>query len=515
MLRALNTVQRLSSTRAMSTSAISSLLKNPNLLRNQGYINGQWVSSKTGDTFSVENPATGEVLGQVPEFSVAEADEAVQHAHTAFKTFKHTTGRERSKMLRKWYDLMQENSADLATLVTLENGKSLTDAKGEIGYGASFFEWFSEEAPRIYGDIIPSANPANRIYTIKQPIGVCGIITPWNFPSAMITRKAAAAVAAGCTMVIKPGSETPYSALALAYLAEQAGIPKGVVNVVTTKKNTRAFGNALCENPTVKKVSFTGSTGVGKTLMGASASTLKKLSFELGGNAPFIVFEDADIDRAVDGAIASKFRGTGQTCVCANRIYVHESIADKFAERMAAVVKTFKVGNGMDPNTTHGPLIHEGAKGKIQEQVDDAVKKGGKVLIGGSDAPEIGKAFFQPTVIAGAKSDMLIASEETFGPIAAIFPFKTDAEVIEMANKAEVGLAGYFYSKDVYRIQQVAEALEVGMVGVNTGLMTECALPFGGIKESGFGREGSKYGLDDYMVLKTIVVSGVEPHIQP
>lgn len=515
MLSALRTVRRIPNARAMSTASVSSLLKNPNLLRTQGYVNGEWVSSKTGDTFAVENPATGEVLGKVPEFSVAEADDAVVHAHNAFKTFKHTTGRERSKMLRKWYDLMNENSEDLATLVTLENGKSLADSKGEIGYGASFFEWFSEEAPRIYGDIIPSANPANRIYTIKQPIGVCGIITPWNFPSAMITRKAAAAVAAGCTMVIKPGSETPFSALALAYLAEQAGIPKGVVNVVTTKKNTKAFGNALCENPTVKKVSFTGSTGVGKTLMGASASTLKKLSFELGGNAPFIVFEDADLERALEGALASKFRGTGQTCVCANRIYVHESIAEEFAKRMAAKVAEFKVGNGLEAGTTHGPLIHEGAKGKIQEQVDDAVSKGGKVLIGGKAAEDIGKAFYQPTVIYGANSEMLISSEETFGPIAAIFPFKTDAEVIELANKAEVGLAGYFYSRDVYRIQQVAEALEVGMVGVNTGLMTECALPFGGIKESGFGREGSKYGLDDYMVLKTVVVSGVEPHIQP
>lgn len=380
-------------------------------------------------------------------------------------------------MLHKWYQLMMDNQEDLAKLITWENGKPTTDATGEVAYAASFFEWFSEEAPRSDGDTIPASIAGNRVFTIKEPVGVCGLITPWNFPAAMITRKIGPALAAGCTVVAKSPGETPFTSLALAELAQRAGIPKGVVNVISSLANTVEVGAALTSSSTVRKVSFTGSTGVGKLLMKQSADTLKKLSFELGGNAPFIVFDDADLDSAVTGAIASKFRSSGQTCVCANRIYVQKSIYDKFASSFAEKVKNFKVGGGFDKGVTHGPLIHDRAISKVEAHVRDAEKKGGKVVVGGNKLTELGSNFFQPTVITGMNMDMQLASDETFGPVAGLFPFDTEKEVVDMANSAEVGLAGYFYSKDLQRVYRVAEALEVGMVGVNTGLISDPAAP--------------------------------------
>lgn len=385
-------------------------------------------------------------------------------------------------------------------MITLENGKPIADAKGEVAYAANFFEWFSEEAPRVYGETIPATVPGNRVITIKEPVGVCGLITPWNFPAAMITRKAGPALAVGCTTVAKAPGETPFTSLALAELAHRAGIPKGVFNVVTTLQNTPAVGEELTTNPTVKKVSFTGSTGVGKLLMKQASGTLKKLSFELGGNAPFIVFDDADLDVAVAGAVASKFRSSGQTCVCANRIYVQSGIHDRFAAAFAAKVREFSVGNGFEAGNTHGPLIHGRAVDKVDSHVRDATSKGGKVLVGGAKLPDLGGNFYQPTVITGLTQDMAIASEETFGPVAGLFRFETEEEVVKLANSTPVGLAGYFFSGDLQRVYRVAEALEVGMVGVNTGLISDPAAPFGGVKESGFGREGSKYGVDEYLV---------------
>ncbi|KAI9171722.1 Glutarate-semialdehyde dehydrogenase [Paramyrothecium foliicola] len=450
------------------------------------------------------DPASGDLIGNCAEFDAQDTEVAIDAAADAFSSFRTTTGRERSKLLRKWYDLMVENSEDIAKLITLENGKPFADAKGEVTYAANFFEWFSEEAPRVYGDTIPSSIPGNRIVTLKEPVGVCGLITPWNFPAAMITRKIGPALAAGCTVVCKAPGETPYTSLALAELAHRAGIPKGVVNVVTSLENTPEVGKILTTSPIIKKVSFTGSTNVGKLLMQQSSGTLKKLSLELGGNAPFIVFDDADVDAAVAGAIASKFRSSGQTCVCANRIYVQEGIYDEFVQKFADKVKGFKVGKGFDEGTTHGPLIHERAVAKAQSHIDDAQKKGGKVLVGGQKLPDLGSNFLAPTVIRDMTGDMALASEETFGPVAGLFPFKTEKEVVDLANRAEVGLAGYFFSRDVERIYRVAESLEVGMVGVNTGLISDAAAPFGGVKESGFGREGSKYGISEYQIVKTI-----------
>lgn len=388
-------------------------------------------------------------------------------------------------MLRKWYNLMQENAEDIATLITWENGKPLADAKGEAAYAANFFQWFAEEAPRIYGDTIAASVPGNRVMTLKQPVGVCGLITPWNFPAAMITRKIGPALAAGCTVVAKSPGETPFTANALAELSRRAGIPKGVVNFVTALKNTAEVGETLTTDPRVKKVSFTGSTNVGKLLMKQSSSTLKKLSFELGGNAPFIVFDDCpDLDAAVAGAIACKFRSSGQTCVCANRIYVQKGIYDEFTKRFTEKVKGFKVGYGFDDSVTHGPVIHDRAVSKVEAHVQDAQKKGAKVLIGGKKLPDLGSNFYAPTVLSGMTNDMQLASEETFGPVAGLFPFGTEKEVVDMANEADVGLAGYFYSRDIGRIYRVAEALEVGMVGINTGLISDPASPFGGVKVS-------------------------------
>lgn len=408
-----------------------------------------------------------------------------------------------------------ENADDLATIITLENGKPTADAKGEVVYAANFLEWFSEEAPRLYGDTIPASVPGNRVWTVKEPVGVCGLITPWNFPAAMITRKIGPALAVGCTVVCKSPGETPFTSLALAELAHRAGIPDGVVNVVTSLGNTPEVGEALTTHPIIRKVSFTGSTGVGKLLMRQCSSTLKKLSLELGGNAPFIVFDDAaDLDVAVAGAIASKFRSSGQTCVCANRIFVQAGIYDEFAAKFAAKVREFKVGNGFDSGVTHGPLIHDRAVSKVESHVRDAEKKGAKVVVGGHKMPNLGGNFFEPTVITGVTTEMAIASEETFGPVAGLFKFGTEEEVVKIANSTPVGLAGYFFSRDVQRIYRIAERLEVGMVGVNTGLISDPAAPFGGVKESGFGREGSLYGVSEYQVTKMVTFGGMGQPLQ-
>jgi len=478
------------------------------------YVNGEWVKAKSGKTFEVHDPSSGKLIGTAPEMDASDVQLAIDAAAAAFPSFRTKTGRERSKLLRKWYDLMVENAEDIAKLITWENGKPMTDAKGEAAYAASFFEWFSEEAPRVYGDTIPASIAGNRVVTIKEPIGVCGLITPWNFPAAMITRKIGPALAAGCTVVAKSPGETPFTSLALAELAHRAGIPKGVVNFVSALKNTAEVGELLTTSPIVKKVSFTGSTGVGKLLMKQASSTLKKLSFELGGNAPFIVFDDADLDVAVAGAIASKFRSSGQTCVCANRLFIQSGIYDEFAQKFAAKVKDFKVGGGYTEGVTHGPLIHDRAISKVEAHVKDAEKKGAKVIQGGQRMPELGSNFFQPTVITGMTTDMALASEETFGPVAGLFKFDSEEDVVKIANDSDVGLAAYFFSRDIQRITRIAEALEVGMVGVNTGLISDAAAPFGGVKESGFGREGSKYGISEYQVTKMITYGGMSQPLQ-
>ncbi|KAF4504271.1 hypothetical protein G6O67_008444 [Ophiocordyceps sinensis] len=490
-------------------------LDDPSLLKlGVCYIDGQWKSAKSGKKFKVNDPSTGKLIGTCAECDAEDTKSAISAAADALIDFRTTTGRERSKLLRKWYDVVTANADDIAKLITWENGKPLADARAEVAYAASFLEWFSEEAPRAYGDMIPATVPGNRVWTLKEPVGVCGLITPWNFPAAMITRKMGPALAAGCTVVCKAPGETPMTVLALAELAHRAGIPKGVVNVVTTQSNTADVGEVLTNHATVKKVSFTGSTAVGKRLMKQSSGTLKKLSMELGGNAPLIVFDDADMDVAVAGAIASKFRSSGQTCVCANRIYVQAGVYEKFVAKFAKKVSAFKVGNGFDQVTTHGPLIHRVALSKVVAHIKDAQRKGGKLIVGGQAMPELGPNFMQPTVIRDATPDMDVATEETFGPLAALFPFKTEAEVIEMANRTDVGLAGYFFSRDLHRVHRVAEALEVGMIGVNTGIISDAAAPFGGVKESGLGREGSKYGLAEYQNIKTITYGGMGQPLQ-
>ncbi|KAI9059995.1 succinate-semialdehyde dehydrogenase [Trametes sanguinea] len=491
--------------RMASTAAFG--LKDSSLIRTQAYIGGKWVDAKEGGVIKVTNPATAEELGTVPELGLEETKQAIAAASEAFKSWSKTTAKQRHDILMKFYALMQEHQDDLARLITLENGKPLAEAKGEHAYSASFIEWFAEEAVRTYGEVIPSPFPQLRNVVIKQPIGVVSILTPWNFPSAMITRKLGAALAAGCTAVIKPPPETPFSALALVELATRAGVPPGVINVVTTEANVSAVGREMCENTAVKKVSFTGSTPVAKMLYGLAASTLKKVSIEAGGNAPFIVFDDADIDAAVAGAIACKFRGTGQTCVCANRIYVQSSVYADFASRLAEKVAAFKVGNGLDEATTHGPLIHDRAIEKVQRHVEDAVAKGAQLIHGGKRLPGPG-SFFAPTVLSDVPQDALVNKEETFGPLAALTRFETEEEVIKLANDTPVGLAGYFYSRDVGRVWRVAEALEVGMVGTNTGVISQAVIPFGGIKESGLGREGG-HGIEDYMNVKYIAFGGL------
>ena len=481
-------------------------LKDPKLFREHCYIDGAWVAADTKKTFSVDNPATGEIIGNVPDMGAAETKRAIEAADKAWPGWRAKTAKERAALLRKWFDLMMANQDDLGLILTTEQGKPLAEAKGEIAYGASFVEWFAEEAKRVYGDVIPQHQADKRILVLKQPIGVSAMITPWNFPNAMITRKAAPALAAGCTVVIKPAEQTPFSALAMAELAERAGIPKGVFNVITG--DAPSIGKEMCANPTVRKVSFTGSTEVGRILMRQSADTIKKLSLELGGNAPFIVFDDADLDAAVDGAIASKYRNAGQTCVCANRMYVQDTVYDAFAAKLAEKVKQFKVGVGTEAGVVIGPLIDQQGMKKVEEHVADATAKGAKVVLGGK-AHSRGGLFFEPTILTGVTQQMRVSNEETFGPVAPLYRFKTDDEAIAMANATEFGLAGYFYSRDIGRIFRVAEQMETGMVCVNSGILSTEVAPFGGVKQSGLGREGSKYGIEEYLEVKYLLLGGI------
>jgi succinate-semialdehyde dehydrogenase/glutarate-semialdehyde dehydrogenase len=481
-------------------------LKDPKLFREQCYIDGAWVAADSKKTFPVDNPASGEIIGNVPDMGVAETKRAIEAADKAWPAWRAKTAKERAAILRKWFDLMMANQDDLGLILTSEQGKPLAEAKGEIAYGASFVEWFAEEAKRIYGDVIPQHQADKRILVLKQPIGVSAMITPWNFPNAMITRKAAPALAAGCTVVIKPAEQTPFSALAMAELAERAGIPKGVFNVITGDAPT--IGKEMCANPTVRKVSFTGSTEVGRILMRQSADTIKKLSLELGGNAPFIVFDDADLDAAVEGAIASKYRNAGQTCVCANRIYVQDTVYDAFAAKLAEKVKEFKVGIGTEAGVIIGPLIDQQGMKKVEEHVADATAKGAKVMLGGK-AHSRGGLFFEPTILTGVTQQMRVSNEETFGPVAPLYRFKTDDEAIAMANATEFGLAGYFYSRDIGRIFRAAEQMETGMVCVNSGILSTEVAPFGGVKQSGLGREGSKYGIEEYLEIKYLLLGGI------
>lgn len=481
-------------------------LSNNNLFNTEGYINGKWVSASDSVAFDVVNPGNGDIIAQVSELGVAEVRQAALAADNALASFRKIAPRKRADLLRKWNNLMIENSKDLAKLICLENGKTYNEALGEVKYAASYLEWYAEEAPRIYGDTLSTQNPSHRTYTIKEPIGVCGFITPWNFPSAMIVRKVGAAIAAGCTVVIKPAGETPLSALALAYLSELAGFPKGVINVITSSANTKIVGLELCQNRLIRKLSFTGSTETGKFLMKQCAASLKKLSLELGGNAPFIVFPDADIRSAIEGILVCKYRGAGQTCVCANRIFVHESICKEFSSRLVEEVKKFRIGYGLDINVTHGPLIHQNALMKVQSHVHDAVSKGAELLLGGKVLETLGSNYYAPTVLSGVTMEMLCSTEETFGPVASLIQFQDEKEVIKMANECNVGLASYFYTKDISRAYRVAEAIETGMVGINVGTISDSSFPFGGIKESGFGREGSKYGIDDYLTIKSVTV---------
>jgi succinate-semialdehyde dehydrogenase/glutarate-semialdehyde dehydrogenase len=483
-------------------------LKNPRLLREQSYIDGNWVSASDGESFGVTTPADGSLVADVPEMGVAGAEAAVKAADAAWSGWRSKTAKERAAILRRWFDLILQNKDDLAAIMTAEQGKPLAESAGEVLYGASFLEWFAEEAKRVYGDVIPTHLPDRRIVTIKQGVGVVAAITPWNFPNAMITRKAGPAMAAGCPVVIKPASETPLSALALAALAEEAGVPAGVFNVLTTR-DSRGTGKVLTESPLVRKFSFTGSTEVGKVLIRQCASTVKKVSMELGGNAPFIVFDDADVDAAVQGAIISKYRNAGQTCVCANRVYVQEGIYDAFVEKFTAAVGELKVGRGEEAGVNIGPMISSDAIEKVEELLEDARGKGGDVVAGG-ERHELGGLFYQPTVVSGATADMAFAREEIFGPIAPVFKFSTEEEAIELANATEYGLAAYFYARDLGRVWRVAEELEYGMVCINDGILSTETAPFGGVKESGTGREGSKYGIDEYIEIKYITFGGID-----
>ena len=482
-------------------------LSDVRLLRQQCYINGEWVNAEGGATFEVTNPATGEVLGRVPNLGAGETRRAIEAANAAWPAWRSKTAKERAAVLQRWFSLIMANQQDLAVLMTSEQGKPLAEAKGEVAYGASFVEWFAEEAKRVYGDTIPQPQPDKRLIVIKQPVGVCAAITPWNFPIAMITRKVAPALAVGCTVVVKPAELTPFSALALAELGDRAGLPKGVFNVITANPPD-AVGAELTANPLVRKLSFTGSTEVGRLLMRRCADTVKKISLELGGNAPFIVFDDADLDAAAEGAIASKYRNSGQTCVCANRFLVQEGIYDAFADKLAEKVKALKVGNGMEPGVYQGPLIEPAAVAKVEAHIADAVAKGARVVTGGKRHP-LGGTFFEPTVLVRVTPQMKVAREETFGPVAPLFPFQTEGEAVQMANDTEFGLAAYFYTKDIARAWRVSEALEYGMVGVNTGLISNEVAPFGGMKQSGLGREGSKYGIEEYLEVKYLCMGGI------
>lgn len=481
-------------------------LKRPDLFRQQCFINGKWVDADNGAVIDVFNPATGQKIGSIPKMGQTETQRAIHSANQAWAAWRELSAKQRAHVLRKWFELMMEHADDLALIMTLEQGKPLPEAKGEIAYGAAYFEWYAEEGKRAYGDVIPALSKHQRVVVTKEPIGVCAAITPWNFPSAMITRKVGPALAAGCPIVVKPATQTPFSALALAVLAQEAGVPAGVFSVLTGSAS--AIGAEMTSNPLVRKLSFTGSTEVGRLLMEQSASSIKKVSMELGGNAPFIVFEDADLDAAVEGAIVSKYRNAGQTCVCANRIYVHENVYETFSQKLAKAVAELKVGNGLEEGVLQGPLIDMNAVEKVKEHIQDAVNKGARVLTGGK--PHVlGHSFFEPTILTDVTPEMKVAKEETFGPLAPLFRFSTEADVIQMANDTEFGLAAYFYSRDIGRVWRVAEALEYGMVGINTGLLSNEAAPFGGVKQSGIGREGSHYGMDDYLVIKYMCMGGI------
>ncbi|MBN35614.1 MAG: succinate-semialdehyde dehydrogenase I [Rhodospirillaceae bacterium] len=482
-------------------------LSDSSLFRQQCYIDGAWCDADSGETIDVRDPATGETLGTIPKMGTAETRRAIEAANKALPAWRAKTAKERAGILRKWFDLMIENQEDLAIMMTMEQGKPLAEARGEIVYAASFIEWFAEEGKRIYGETVPQHMSDRRIMVLKEPIGVVGAITPWNFPSAMITRKAGPALAAGCTFVCKPATETPYSAFALCELAERAGIPAGVLNILSGKSSE--IGAEITANPIVRKITFTGSTEIGKKLMEQSSSTVKKVTMELGGNAPFMVFDDADLDAAVEGAMQSKFRNMGQTCVCANRIYVQSEVYDAFAEKFAAKVAEMKVGNGLEEGVNQGPLINQGGIDKVEEHIADATSKGARVITGGS-RHELGGTYFQPTVLADVNPQMMVARDETFGPLAPLFRFDTEEEVIQQANDTEFGLASYFYSRDIGRIWRVSEGLEYGIVGVNTGIISTEVAPFGGVKESGVGREGSHMGIEEYVEAKYVCVAGVD-----
>ncbi|MBP2314879.1 NAD-dependent succinate-semialdehyde dehydrogenase [Azospirillum soli] len=479
-------------------------LNDQSLLQTQAYVNGAWRDAFSGKSFTVTNPATGEEIAKVADLGAEETRQAINAADAALPAWRAKTAKERAAILRRWFELIMAAQEDLAVLMTLEQGKPLTEARGEVAYGASFIEWFAEEGKRVYGDVIPTFAGNKRIVVLKEPIGVVAAITPWNFPNAMITRKVAPALAAGCTVVVKPAEDTPLSALALAVLAERAGVPAGVLNIVTGSDPV-AIGGELTGNPIVRKLSFTGSTEVGKILMRQSADTVKKVSLELGGNAPFIVFDDADLDEAVKGALASKYRNSGQTCVCANRLLVQAGVYDAFAAKLVEAVKQIRVGNGMETGVTQGPMINAQAIDKVEELMGDAVAKGAKVALGGN-RHALGGTFFEPTILTGVTTEMRVAREEIFGPVAPLFKFETEAEAIRMANDTEFGLAAYFYSRDIARVWRVAEQLEYGMVAINEGILSTEVAPFGGIKQSGIGREGSKYGMDDFLEIKYLCV---------
>lgn len=477
------------------------------LFREAAYVDGKWITAEDCATIAVDNPATGEIIGAVPKLSRTHTRHAIDAANRAFSSWSKKTGKERAIVLRRWFDLVIANQEDLARLMTLEQGKPLAEARGEVVYAASFLEWFGEEAKRVYGDTIPQHQADKRIVVLKQPIGVVACITPWNFPLAMITRKAGPAIGAGCTVVLKPAEQTPFSALALAELAERAGVPAGVFNVVTGPPEE--IGGELTSNPIVRKLSFTGSTEVGRLLMAQCAPTIKKLSLELGGNSPFIVFEDADLDAAVEGAMASKYRNTGQTCVCTNRFLVQETVYDAFAEKLAGGVRQLKIASGLEAGATQGPLIDNAAVEKVEKHIRDAESRGAKIILGGH-RHALGGRFFEPTILTGVTPAMTIAREETFGPVAALFRFKTEQEAIALANDTEFGLAAYFYGRDIGRIWRVAEALEYGIVGINSGIISTEVAPFGGVKQSGLGREGSKYGIEEYLEMKYLCIGGLE-----
>jgi succinate-semialdehyde dehydrogenase/glutarate-semialdehyde dehydrogenase len=490
-----------------STAPTRVTLTDQRLFREACYIDGEWIAARSGATINVDDPATGAVIGTVPRLGAVETREAINAAARAFPAWRDKTAKARAAVLRRWFELVLENQEDLARLMTMEQGKPLAESRAEVVYGGAFLEWFGEEAKRVYGDTIPGHQPDKRIVVIKQPIGVTACITPWNFPIAMITRKAAPAIASGCTVVLKPASQTPFSALALAELAERAGVPKGVFNVVTGSASE--IGGELTSNPTVRKLSFTGSTEVGKSLMAQCAATVKKLSLELGGNAPFIVFDDADLDAAVQGAIASKYRNSGQTCVCANRFLVQDRVYDKFAAMLVEAVKKLKPAPGLEAESTQGPLIDDRAVEKVEQHIDDALTKGARVATGGH-RHALGGRFFEPTVLVDVTPEMIVAREETFGPVAPLFRFTSEDEAIRLANDTEFGLAAYFYGRDVARVWRVAEGLEYGIVGINTGLISTEVAPFGGMKESGLGREGSKYGIEEFLEIKYLCLGGMQ-----